>query len=69
MVSVLHARVPIEHAEKLQAHAQANDRTLAQEVRRMVRMYVQMIDTPTRTPVENGSQPSASIELEPIPEP
>jgi hypothetical protein len=45
----LAAMIPLEHWQKLGAHAAANDRTLAQEVRRMVRMYVALIDRQEQT--------------------
>jgi hypothetical protein len=66
-VQVIHARVPSANVEQLRAHALANDRTLAQEVRRALRMYGAMLERQDRTAVQNGGSGSARLELEPIP--
>ena len=39
----LSVMVPLSDWQAIVSHARANDRTIAAEVRRMVRMYVQMI--------------------------
>jgi hypothetical protein len=44
IVAILQARIPEAHHAKLAAHAQANDRSMAAEVRRMTRMYLAMIE-------------------------
>lgn len=40
----LTAYVPDDHAAKIEAHAKANDRSVAAELRRMTRLYCAMLD-------------------------
>jgi hypothetical protein len=37
-------RIPIEHREKLRAAAKANDRSIAQEGRHALRLYLAMLE-------------------------
>jgi hypothetical protein len=62
-VARIEATVPDDHLQRLAEHARANDRTLAAEVRRMVRLYLQAVVD--RTAVQPGELASSAGAGEP----